>query len=90
MDTETKEKLTELKHQHDMLGNDVEADMKTMKADNEATLAKNESAIDRLRVDIEKALGEFRTTTERRSRVLLLEVACVVGFVVAVMSFIFD
>ena len=39
--------------------------MKTMKANNEATLAKNESAIDRLRTDIEKTVGGLRTDNEK-------------------------
>ena len=41
MDTETKEKLTEQQHQIEMLRTDMEANMRTMKAE-------NESAIDRL------------------------------------------
>ena len=65
MDTETKEKLAELQHQHDLLRTDMEANMKTMKANNEATLAKNESAIDRLRTDIEKTFGGLRTDNEK-------------------------
>ena len=38
MDTETKEKLTELQHQQDMLRNKVEVNMETVKADNERAI----------------------------------------------------
>ena len=37
------------------------ANMKTMRAENEGTLAKQESAIDRFRLSNEKAIGELRT-----------------------------
>ena len=37
-DAETKEKLTELQHQHDLLKTEVEANMKTMRAQNESTI----------------------------------------------------
>ena len=75
MDTETKEKLTELQHQHDLLRTDMEANMKTMKANNEATLAKNESAIDRLRTDMEKSINT-----------ITMRVIGVVGFGVAFLA----
>ena len=95
MDTETKEKLTEQQHQIEMLRNNVEAKMETMEANNKATLSENKTAIERLiasnerfRSDIEKAVGELRTTTERNSRVLLLEIAGVMGLGVAVISLI--
>ena len=65
MESDTEKKLTELQHQHELLRTDMETNVKTMKAHNEATLAKNESAIDRLRTDIEKALGGLRTDNER-------------------------
>ena len=39
----------------------VEANMKTMRVDNEATLAKNESAIDRLRADMERTANSNTT-----------------------------
>ena len=67
----------------------------TMEANNKATLSENKTAIERLiasnerfRSDIEKAVGELRTTTERNSRVLLLEIAGVMGLGVAVISLI--
>ncbi|MCY4034148.1 MAG: hypothetical protein OXF29_00655 [Hyphomicrobiales bacterium] len=88
MDAETEKKLTGQQHQIEMLGTKMEANMKTMKAENESALSKNEAAIAGLRTDIEKALGEFRTTTEKKSRVLLLEIAGVVGGVVAIISLI--
>ena len=78
-----------------MLRNNVEAKMETMEANNKATLSENKTAIERLiasnerfRSDIEKAVGELRTTTERNSRVLLLEIAGVMGLGVAVISLI--
>ena len=88
MDAETEKKLTGQQHQIEMLGTKMEANMKTMKAENESALSKNEAAIAGLRTDIEKALGEFRTTTEKKSKVLLLEIAGVVGVVVAIISLI--
>ena len=99
MDAETEKKLTGQQHQIEMLGTKMEANMKTMKAESESALSKNEAAIAGLRTDIEKALGEFRattekalgefrTTTEKKSRVLLLEIAGVVGGVVAIISLI--
>ena len=86
MDTETKEMLTELQHQHDLLRTDVEANVRTMKANNEATLAKNESAIDRLRVDIEKAVGGLRTDMEKSVNSITMRVIGVVGFGVAFLA----
>ena len=44
-----------------MLQTRVEANMKTMRVDNEATLAKNESAIDRLRADMERTANSNTT-----------------------------
>ena len=79
MDAETKEKLTKLQHQHDLLRTEVEANMKTMRAQNESAidrlLASNEKAIRELRTDFEKP----RTTIEENSRTLSLadsEFAC--------------
>ena len=90
MDTETKEKLTEQQHQIDLLREKVEAKMESMEAKNKAFLIENVSTIDRLqssneqvigglRTDIEKALGKFRTITEKNFRFLFLGVAVVVG-----------
>ncbi|MCY4031580.1 MAG: hypothetical protein OXF05_05635 [Hyphomicrobiales bacterium] len=70
-----------------------------MKDDNKVALTKHEAAIDRLRLsnekalgglraDMEKAFGEFRTAMEKNSRVLLLEMAGVVGLGVAILAFI--
>ena len=85
MDAETKEKLTELQHQYDLLKTDVEANMKTMKAQNESAidrlLASNEKAIGGLRTDFEK----LRTTVEGSSRTLLLQI---LGLLVAAVSII--
>ena len=58
MDAETKEKLTELQHQYDLLKTEVEANMKTMRA-------QNESAIDRLLASNEKAIGGLRMDFEK-------------------------
>ena len=52
MDTETKEKLTELQHQQNLLREKVEANMKIMKADNESAISRTEAAIERLRTGI--------------------------------------
>ena len=71
--------------------------MKTMKANNEATLAKNESAIDRLRTDIEKtfgglrtdnekAIGGLRTDMEKSINTITMRVIGVVGFGVAFLA----
>ena len=85
MDAETKEKLTELQHQYDLLKTEVEANMKTMRAQNESAidrlLASNEKAIGGLRMDFEK----LRTTVEGSSRTLLLQI---LGLLVATVSII--
>ena len=52
MDAETEKKLTGQQHQIEMLGTKMEANMKTMKAENESALSKNEAAIERLRTTI--------------------------------------
>ena len=52
MDNETKEKMNDLQHQHELLREKVEGSMKTMKAENGEALAKNEAAIERLRTGI--------------------------------------
>ncbi|MCY4032186.1 MAG: hypothetical protein OXF05_08715 [Hyphomicrobiales bacterium] len=69
--------------------------MKTMESNNKVAHTGNESAAERirmdfekLRTDIEKAFEELRTTTEKNSRILLLEIAVVVGLGVVVMSLI--
>ena len=69
--------------------------MKTMETNNKVAHTGNESAAERirmdfekLRTDIEKAFEELRTTTEKNSRILLLEIAVVVGLGVVVMSLI--
>ena len=66
----------------------MEANNKTAHADNESALSKNQAAVEGLRTDVEKALGELRAISEKNSRVLLLEIAVVVGLGVAVMSLI--
>ena len=77
MDSETEKELTELQHQHGLLKTGVEANMKTMRAENDSALSKNEAAIERL-----------RTTIEGNARTLLLEIAAVVGLGVAITSLI--
>ena len=77
MDTETKGKLTELQHQHELLKEKVEGSMETMEANNRAALAKNESAIDRLRTDMER----LRTG-------IFIQMVAVVGAGVAILAFI--
>ena len=92
MDAETKEKLTKLQHQHDLLRTEVEANMKTMRAQNESAidrlLASNEKAIGGLRTDFEK----LRTTVEGNSRTLLLQImgllVAAVGIIGALIKFL--
>ena len=92
MDAETKEKLTELQHQYDLLKTEVEANMKTMRAQNESAidrlLASNEKAIGGLRTDFEK----LRTTVEGNSRTLLLQImgllVVAVGIIGALIKFL--
>ena len=92
MDAETKEKLTELQHQYDLLKTEVEANMKTMRAQNESAidrlLASNEKAIGGLRTDFEK----LRTTVEGNSRTLLLQImgllVAAVGIIGALIKFL--
>ena len=59
MDTETKEKLTDQQHQIEMLRTDMEANMRTVKAESNETLAKNEAAIDRLVASNAAAIGRL-------------------------------
>ena len=66
-----------------------------MKADNESTVAKNDTAIERLvasnerfRADIKEAIRDFHTTIEKNARTLLLEIAVLVSVGVAITSLI--
>ena len=81
MDTETKEKLTELRHQQELLRTDVEGNMKTMKADNESALSKNEAAIERLRTDIEKNINAHTTK-------MMIFIGVVVGAITLILRFL--
>ena len=65
MDTETKENLTELRHQQELLKERMEGNMKAMKAENNEALIKNESSIDRLQSSNEKAIGELQLSNEK-------------------------
>ena len=76
MDTETKEKLTEQQHQIEMLRTDMEANMRTMKAE-------NESAIDRLQLSNEKSIGGLRTDMERLRSTIFVHMISVAALVVA-------
>ena len=64
--------------------------MRTMKANNEATLAKNESAIDRFRADNEKAIGGLRTDMEKNVNTITMRVVGIVtllGVFIAILQF---
>ena len=65
MDNETKENLTELRHQQELLKERMEGNMKAMKAENNEALIKNESSIDRLQSSNEKAIGELQLSNEK-------------------------
>ncbi|MCY4038601.1 MAG: hypothetical protein OXF09_03995 [Hyphomicrobiales bacterium] len=60
--------------------------METMEANNKAAHAESESAIERLRTDNVKAIGELRTIIEGNSRTLLVQMIIVVGFGVALLG----
>ena len=87
MDAETKEKLTELQHQIEMLRTDMEANMKTMRAENEAAHAKNESAVDRLVASNEKAIGGLRTTIFVQMVSLVTLAVAIIGVFIAYLQF---
>ena len=53
-----------------------------MKADNEAPLAKNESAIDRLVASNEKAIGELRTDMEKNMNTITMRIIGVITLAV--------
>ena len=80
MDTETKEKLTELQHQQELLTEKVEGNMKIMRAENDSALSRNEAAIAGLRTDFEK----LRTTIEGNSRTLLFQMIAAVAAVAGI------
>ena len=93
MDTETKEKLTELQHQIEMLRTDMEANMKTMKAENESAidrlLASNEKNVDELRTDYEKlrtGYEKLRTDIGKGINKLIMVLMAIGGIGVAVIS----
>ena len=77
MDSETEKKLTELQHQNEMLRKDMEANMRTMKAE-------SESAIERLRADMERSV---HTITIRMIGVVGLGVA-ILGGLITVLQFL--
>ena len=75
----------------------MEANMKTLRADNEVALTKHEAAIGRfqssnekaigeLRTDNEKAIGELRTTIEKNSKTLIFQTIGVVAAVAGIAS----
>ncbi|MCY4037902.1 MAG: hypothetical protein OXF09_00390 [Hyphomicrobiales bacterium] len=57
MDTETKEKLTELQHQQEILRTGMEANMKTMKAESETSYERLQSSIAGQSKDIVKFIA---------------------------------
>ena len=83
-DTETKEKLTELQHQIEMLRTDMEANMKTMRAENDSALSMNEAAIERLRTGI--ALSRNEAAIERLRTGIFIQMVGVVAAGVAVLG----
>ena len=83
MDTETKEKLTEQQHQIEMLRTDMEANVRTMKAESDSALSKNEAAIAGLRTDIEKSIN---TITMRMIGVITLAIG-LLGVFIAYLQF---
>ncbi|MCY4035094.1 MAG: hypothetical protein OXE98_07410 [Hyphomicrobiales bacterium] len=87
-DAETEKKLTEQQHQIKMLRNNVEAKMETMEGNNKAAHAESESAIERLRTDNVRAIGELRTTIQENARTFLVQMILVVGAGVAILAFI--
>ena len=88
MDIETKEKLTEQQHQIEMLKTEVEANMKTLRADNEVALTKHEAAIDRLQASNEKGIGELRTDMARLRINIFIQMVTVVGAGIAILALI--
>ena len=64
MDSETKE-LAEQRHRIDLLETKMEANMKTLRADNEVALTKHEAAIKQLQSSNEKVIGSLRGYGER-------------------------
>ena len=65
--------------------------MKTLRADNEVALTKQEAAVDRFRSSNEKAIGELRTdleklhtTIERNSKTLVFQTIGVVAAVAGI------
>ena len=84
MGTETKEKLTELQHQHDLLKTRVDGKMETIEAKNKAALAENESAIDRLVASNERFIN---TITMRMIGVVGLGVAILAVFITILQFF---
>ena len=48
-----------------MLRTDMEANMKTLRADNEVALTKHEAAIGRFQASNEKAIGGFQSSNEK-------------------------
>ena len=81
MDNETKENLTELRHQQELLRTDVEGNMRTMKAENNEALAKNEAAIERPRTDIEKNINTHTTK-------IMIFIGVVIGVVTLILRFL--
>ena len=88
MDNETEKKLTELQHQHELLRTDMEANVRTMKADNETALAKNESAVDRLIASNEKAIAELRASIFIQMVGVVAAGVAVLGGFIAVLQFL--
>ena len=85
MDHETKEKLNDLQHQHELLRADMEGNMKAMRAENREAIAKNESAIDRLVASNEKAIGDLRADMEKTANSLTMRM---IGMVTLLGGFI--
>ena len=87
MDTETEKKLTKQQHQIDLLRTDMEANMKTLRAENEVTLTKQEAAIDRFRLSTVEAIGGLRATIFVQMISVAALVVAAVGVLIGYLQF---
>lgn len=78
-DAETKEKPTELQHQHGLLKKGMEAKVEIMESNNESALS-NESAIEQLRTDIKKNINAHTTKMVIFTGVVVGAITPILGF----------
>ena len=75
-----------MRREFDSLKENVEAKMKTMEANNKAAHAESESAIERLRTDNVKAIGELRTDMAQLRSGIFIQMVGVIAAAVAILG----